>query len=65
MAVISFLIAFFAFLTLLWLIMGIIASVTNPDFTFNEKGEAVDSRRNFRMWMAVITSVFWALLLTL
>ena len=61
----KFIIAFIAIASLLLFITGIISSIVNPNIVLDSEGKAIEKGRNSRIWLGLITSVFWALFLAL
>lgn len=61
----KFIVAFIAISSLLLLVSGIISSVVNPQIVLNEEGQAIEKGRNSRMWLGLITSIFWSLFFVL
>ena len=63
MFLLKFTVAFIAIVSLLLLVTGIIAAVNNPQMTLDENGVPVERGRNVRIWLGLITSIFWAIFL--
>ena len=51
--------------SLLLFICSIIKGITNPNIGVDDNGNIVDTDRNARTWFGVITTVAWALLLSI
>ena len=65
LAIIKFVVAFVAIATSLLFVTGIISAIVNPQIKLDENGKAVESGRNARVWLGLITSIFWAILIAL
>lgn len=61
----KFITAFIAIASLLLFITGIITAIINPNIVLNDEGKAIEKGRNSRIWLGFITSIFWALFLSL
>ena len=61
----KFITAFIAIASLLLFITGIITAIVNPNIVLDDERKAVEKGRNSRIWFGLITSIFWALFLTL
>ena len=64
MFLLRFVVAFVAIASLLLLIASIISAINNPQIDVID-GKVQEKGRNTRIWLGLITSVFWALFLTI
>lgn len=61
----KFTVSFIAIVSLLLFVTGIISAINNPQISIDEKGVPVERGRNVRIWLGLITSIFWAIFLSL
>lgn len=57
----KFVVVFIAIASSLLFLSSVISSIINPQIVLDEDGNAIDKNRNFRIWMGIILSVFWAI----
>lgn len=62
---IKFIVSFIAIVSTILFITGIISSIVNPQIKLDENGKAIEEGRNARIWLALISSIFWALLIAI
>ena len=65
LGILKFIFAFCAISFTLLFITSVIGSITNPNIGVDDKGDVVDLNRNARIWIGIITSIFWALLIAI
>ena len=65
LGILKFIFAFFAISFTLLFITSVIGSITNTNIGVDDKGDVVDLNRNARIWIGIITSIFWALLIAI
>ena len=64
-SILKFIFAFIGLSSSLLLVSLIISSIINPQIELDKDGHAVDKNRNARLWLGLITSFFWALLIAI
>lgn len=65
LGILKFIFAFAAISSLLLFVVSIISLVTNPQLVTDEEGKVYEKNRNVRVWLGLITSIFWALLIAI
>lgn len=61
LGLLKFVVVFIAIASSLLFLSSVISSIINPQIVLDEDGNAIDKNRNFRIWMGIILSVFWAI----
>jgi hypothetical protein len=64
-AILKFIFAFLGISSTLLFVAAMISAVNNPQIVLDDKGNAVEKNRNMRVWLGLLTALFWALLIAI
>lgn len=65
LGIVKFIVSVIAIISLLLLVSSTISSIVNPQIITAEDGQVREKNANFRIWMGLITSLFWSLVIVL